>query len=194
MWTLLLVLCALWCIPAHATALRDASTFANPIVIDDWRMLEYADGNDGPVYIQSLRIESLNNGREYNEIGSYLAAPATGFPDDFDGYVSALNANILQTDFLFTFPSVVQRAGLYLRGYGDFVLQALDSSGKVLASDRVTLGYSSLVAFRGFSDLPGFRSIRVTEQFADHYSTQFDEIQWQPIPELQRERFCWLVL
>jgi hypothetical protein len=183
MKTLSLILCALWCIPARATVLTDASTFVDPTVVDNWSMLNYAHGEDGPVYIQGLRIESLNNSPEFGEIGSYFADPVTGFPDDADGYVSALNANLLQTDFLFTFPCEVRRAGLYLREIGDFDVQALDSSRNILSSDRVTLTRESLVAFRGFTDLPGFRSIRITEIYADFYSTQFDEVQWQLVPE-----------
>jgi hypothetical protein len=183
MRTLSLILCALWCIPAQATVLTDASSFVNPTMVDDWSMLGYAYGEDGPVYIQNLRIESLNNTQNRGAIGSYVAAPSTGFPDDADGYVSALNANVLQTDLLFTFPGEVRQAGLYLREYGDFDVQALDSSRNILASDRVTLTFEHLVAFRGFADLPGFRSIRVTEIHADGYSTQFDEVQWQLVPE-----------
>jgi hypothetical protein len=184
MWAFLVLLFwAFWSIPAKATVLTNTSTFKNPTVVDDWSMLNYANGEDGPVYIRGLRIESLNNSPEYNEIGNYLAEPATGFPDDADGYVSALNANLLRTDFLFTFPGEVKQAGLYLRETGAFDVQALDSSRNILASDRVTLTNENLVAFRGFSGLPEFRSIRVTEINSDYYSTQFDEVQWQPVPE-----------
>lgn len=182
MRTVLLLLCAFWCLPAHATVLTNTSTLVNPTVVDDWSTLNYAYGADGPVYIQSLKIESLNNTQNLGAMENYIADPMTGFPDDADGYVSALNANVFQTDFLFTFPGEVHQAGLYIRAVGAFDVQALDNARNVLESDHLTFG-PDIVAFRGFVGLPGFRSIRVTEMYADYYSTQFDEVQWQLVPE-----------
>lgn len=181
MKTLLAVVASILCVQARAAILLDASSITPTTTVDDWSALHFADGDDGPVYYQSLRIESLNNSSDYNEIGHYSAAPSTGFPDDADGGVSALNASITRTDFLFTFPSEVTRAGLYVRGFGTFLIFALDADRTVLDYSGVGPGFPPGM-FRGFADLSGFRSIRVIEVADDSYSSQFDEIQWQ-VPE-----------
>lgn len=180
----LLIVLALWCDSTQATVLIYPSNFVNSTVVDDWSTLQYANGEDGPIEYQGLQIESLTNSPTYNEIGQYDASPTTGFPDDADGTVSALNGNTLLTDFLFTFPGEVVWAGLYMRGVGSYQVDALDRARYVLKSVPVVLGGThDTVAFRGFVDLPNLRSIRVRQLFAGFYSTQFDEVQWRLVPE-----------
>jgi hypothetical protein len=188
----LLIAYAFWCDSTQATVLSNPSNHVNPTVVDDWSTLQYANGEDGPIEHQGLQIESLTNSTLYNEIGQYNAAPVTGFPDDTDGIVWALNGNTLLTDFLFTFPGEVIWVGLYIRGVGSYQVDALDKTRYVLESTAVVLGGThDTVVFRGFADLPNLRSIRVRQLFAGDYSTQFDEVQWQLVPE---PATVWLLL
>jgi hypothetical protein len=178
-----------WPLSLHARVLVDSSSFVDATVINHWHGLGSHRGADGPVTYMDLEIESLYNpvvpdgppvGGSIEEV---IVSPAAGFPGDGVTNVSVLRANVALTDYRFSFPVPLKKAGFYLRDVGTFDIHALDINNNILESERVILEWPNVLAFRGFDQLPGFRRIRVTELNDGSYVTDFAYFQWQAIPE-----------
>lgn len=187
----------------EAAVLRTTDSFISPTVITDWGPMSFNAGEDGPVEYLGLTIESLFNLPRNNEIhGGISVSSAAGFMDLGASGGSVLRANIEKTDWVFRFPHTVLRGGFYLREPGMFDVTAFDAHGRAIESTVVSLGspvrndpMASVVTFIGFEIAGGFNSLRVKEQprsWGMPYVTDFDDVQWQVIPE-PTTAFCSLL-
>lgn len=179
----------------EAAVLRTADSFISPTIVTDWGPMSSNAGEDGPVEYLGLTVESLFNLPGHYEIrGGISVSDAAGFVDLGASGGSVLRAEIHTTDWVFRFPHTVIRGGLYLREPGMFDVTAFDADGRAVEATVVSLGSpdrndpiaSVVTTFVGFEVAGGFNSLRVKEQprsWGLPYVTDFDDVQWQVIPE-----------